>query len=259
MRDLIKKILKESIDDKIVDRLTSRYGDDFIYSRSGNQKLYELGFSYDEIEKIINIIDDRQLKQYSEKIDEYVEKYHQNPTLAKERFLKDVVINVSNKRIGTLLYNQFLKKLSQYTGEVYSRKYSKPDRSRLLMKIAKYLEDPSDKPKTRGEFLKQLGVPRSHYSTTFTRLYDNGLLRQTIKNGRKVLELGPNFQKFIEGKPHYTGDMYELFDDFIEKYGLNGKKFWEIYKEKFYSSTELSKFWKSFVKYLRGKGLEPNY
>lgn len=259
MKNLIRKILIESIDDKIVDRLISKYGVDFIYSSSGNKKLYDLGFSYVEIEKIKNIIDGRQLEQYSEKIDEYIEKYHQDPTLAKERFLKDVVINASNKRIGTLLYNKFLKKLSQYTGELYSRKYSKPDRSRLLMKIAKYLEEPSDEPKTRGGFLKQFGVPRSHYSTTFTRLYDNGLLKQTIKNGRKVLELGPNFQKFIEGKPHYTGDMYQLFDDFIEKYGVDGKKFWEIYKEKFYSRIELSKFWRSFVMYLRGKGMEPNY
>jgi hypothetical protein len=258
MKNLIKKILIESVEDKVINHLISKYGEDFFFLKSGVEHLYDLGFELEEIEDIKNIINDRQLERYSQKIDEYVEKYHQNPTLAKERFLKDVVINVSSKRIGTLLYNQFLKKLSTSTGEVYSRKYSKPDRSRLLMKIAKYLEEPSDKPKTRGGFLKQLGVPRSHFSTSFTRLYDNGLLKQTIKNGRRVLELGPNFQKFIEGKPHYTGDMYELFDDFIEKYGPDGSKFWEIYKEKFYNSTELSKFWRSFVKYLRGKGMEPN-
>jgi hypothetical protein len=259
MKNLIKKILIESIDDKVADILISKYGEDFFYTSPGNNYLHELGFGYDEIEEIKNIIDERQLNRYTEMIDDYVEKYRENPILAKERFLKDIVISAGNKRIGTKLYNQFLKKLSSSTGEVYSRKYSKPDRSRLLMKIAKYLEEPSDKPKTRGGFLKQLGVPRSHYSTTFTRLYNNGLLKQTIKDGKRVLELGPNFQKFIEGKPHYTGDMYELFDDFIEKYGPEGSKFWEIYGEKFYSGIELSKFWRSFVKYLRGKGIEPNY
>jgi hypothetical protein len=256
MKNLIKKILIETIDDKLFNILLSKYGGEFIYSISGSNKLDELGFDYKEIEEIRNILDEKELKEYSEKIDEYVELYYQDPTLAKERFLKDVIINVSNKRVGSKLYNNFLEQLSKSTGEVYSRKYSRPDRSKLLMKIAKYLEEPSDEPKTRGGFLKKIGVPRSHYSTTFTRLYNNGLLRQTTKNGRRVLELGPNFQKFIEGKPHYTGDMYELFDDFIEKYGPDRSKFWELYKEKFYSMTELRKFWKSFIKYLSEKGLE---
>jgi hypothetical protein len=250
MKNLIKKILIETIDDKLLNLLISKYGGEFIYSKSGADKLHDLGFDSNEIEEIKNILDEKELKVYSEKIDEYVELYHQNPILAKERFLKDVIINVSNKRIGTKLYNMFLKKLSKDTGEVYSRKYGKPDRSKILMKIAKYLEEPSEEPKTRSGFLRKMGVPMSHYSTTFTRLYDNGLLKQTIKNGKKVLELGPNFQKFISGEPAFTEDMEDLFEEYIIEYGLNLEHFHDRFRPLFYKSSDYIKFLRSFKKYI---------
>ena len=34
------------------------------------------------------------------------------------------------------------------------------------------------------------------------------------KNGKKVLELGPNFQKFISGEPAFTEDMEDLFEEY---------------------------------------------
>lgn len=116
--------------------------------------------------------------------------------------------------------------------------------------MAKFIEEPSDTPKTRGEFLKRLQVPRGHYSTTFSRLLRNGLIKTIKKNGKQIYELGPNFDKFINGDPSFTGDMKELFDDYISEYGFSLSNFSDHFRPLFYYDSDYRKFIQSFKEYV---------
>lgn len=275
MKSLIRHILKESQIDpnlvKLANMLSSRFGvdnllnasiselkelenydeDEINYIRNNmSKKLYDIGVTSKEFIVIRDYLQKDYVDNLIQKSSEYVKEYGDNPKLAKERFLKDVISEIKSKTIRVKVYNDFLKKLSDYSGEETENRYSDPEKSTLLLKLAKFIEEPSDTPKTRGEFLKRLQVSRGHYSTTFQRLVRNGLIKTTKKDGKKVYELGPNFDKFINGEPAFTGDMEELFKNHISKYGVDMTHFYEHFRPLFYYDSDLRKFIKSFKEYI---------
>lgn len=191
------------------------------------------------------------------KIDEYINKYSNNPTLGKERFLIDVLSKIESKTIRVKLFKKFLEKLSKQTGEDYSKRSSRPEQSGMLLRLANFIEEPSDTPKSRSKFLKHIGgFPRAHFSTTFTRLLRNGLIRTIKKDGKLVYELGPNFQKFINGDPSFTSDIEKLFEDFLELNGPDKYKFYYEFRPLFYSDSDFRNFLKSFKRFLLMKGYD---
>lgn len=269
MKSLIKQLLKEQVDHKMLNFLINKFGKELLLKASatkliklekGNtqikggieKKLYDLGLSSNELMEIKHHLY-WNVDFYNKKIDEYVKMYGDNPKVAKERFLKDVISELSGaatRGFRTDLYNKFLNKLSEYSGIEISRGHSRPEKSNILLKLSKFIEDPTDTPKSRSEFLKNLGVPRSHYSTTFTKLLRNGLIKTIKKDGKKVYELGPNFDKFINGEPSFTGDMEELFDDYISEYGFSLNNFYNHFRPLFYYDSDYIKFVKSFREYV---------
>lgn len=272
MKQLIRHILRESQTDpnlvKLVNMLSSKFGANNVLDASISQledlendepgfirnqmskKLYDIGVTSKELSKVKDILQKDYLADLNQKSDEYIQKYGQNPKLAKERFLKDIISEIKSKSLRVKIYNDFLKKLSDHSGEKTENRYSDPEKSTLLLKLAKFIEEPSDTPKTRGEFLKRLQVPRGHYSTTFSRLVRNGLIKTIKKDGKKVYELGPNFDKFINGDPPFTGDMEKLFDDYISEYGFSLDNFYNQFKPLFYYDSDYIKFVKSFRDYV---------
>lgn len=267
MKHLIKEILKEEVDQKMLNFLINRFGKESLLKSSARKlikmedgsspiensvekQLHDFGVSSDELMDIKNYL--YGLDSSNKKIDEYVKKYGDDPRVAKERFLKDVVSQIPGRTssgIRTEIYDKFLKKLSEYVGTEITRGHSRPEKSNLLLKLSKFIEEPTDTPKSRGEFLKTLGVPRSHYSTTFNRLLRNNLIKSVKKNGKWVYELGDNFDRFIQGDPQFVGDMEKLFKEFVNEHGNNREKFKEKYRPMFYYSSDWTKFWISFLKY----------
>ena len=267
MKKLIKHILKENSEEKFFNYLINKFGEDFIFKASPNdlrkledgedvsninsKKLFKLSLTPEELLKLKSFIYQNRI---GDKVEEYVEKYGHDPKLAKEKFLKEVIPNLSGKaNVGsrTALYNQFLDKLSEFSGQKIERGRSNPEKSSLLLKLSKFIEEPSNVPKSRTEFLKTLGLPRSHFSTTFTRLLRNNLIKSVKKDGKWVYELGYNFDKFIHGiDPEITGDLETLFEDFISEHGVNYSIFYSKFRGLFYKDSDFSKFYKSFKKYV---------
>jgi hypothetical protein len=239
-----------AIDDKIFDKL-NRVGVNR-FSLVDDTKINVSTY----IENIIKNDEDTLLiNDY--KIDEYINKYSNNPRLAKERFLKDVLSKIESKTIRVKLFKKFLEKLSKQTGEDYSKRSSRPEQSGMLLRLANFIEDPSDTPKSRSKFLKHIGgFPRAHFSTTFTRLLRNGLIKTIKKDGKLVYELGPNFQKFINGDPSFTGDVEKLFEDFLDLNGPDKYKFYDEFRPLFYSDSDFRNFLKSFKRFLLMKGYD---
>jgi hypothetical protein len=208
------------------------------------------------IENTISNIENSSLTN-DDKIDEYINKYSNNPTLVKEKFLKDVVSKIDSKSVRTKLYKKFLEKLSKQTGEDYSKRSSRPEHSGLLLKLAKFIDEPGDEIKSRSNFFKGLGgFPRAHYATTFIRLMRNGLIKKVKKDGKIVYELGPNFQKFVNGDPSFTGDIEKLFEDFLDLNGPDTYKFYDEFRPLFYSDSDFRNFLKSFKRFLLMKGYD---
>lgn len=191
------------------------------------------------------------------KIDEYINKYSNNPTLGKERFLIDVLSKIELKTIRVKLFKKFLEKLSKQTGEDYSKRSSRPEQSGMLLRLANFIEEPSDTPKSRSNFFKGLGgFPITHYATTFNRLMRNGLIKKVKKDGKIVYELGPNFQKFVNGDPSFTGDIENLFKDFLSLNGPDKYKFYDEFRPLFYYDSDFRNFLKSFKRFLLMKGYD---
>lgn len=208
------------------------------------------------IENTISNIENSSLTN-DDKIDEYINKYSNNPTLVKEKFLKDVVSKIDSKSVRTKLYKKFLEKLSKQTGEDYSKRSSRPEHSGLLLKLAKFIDEPSDEIKSRSNFFKGLGgFPRAHYATTFIRLMRNGLIKKVKKDGKIVYELGPNFQKFVNGNPSFTGDIENLFKDFLALNGPDKYKFYDEFRPLFYYDSDFRNFLNSFKRFLLMKGYD---
>lgn len=270
MKNLIKKILKENNEEKFFNFLIKKYGKDFFmrvnpnelkrlqdtgYSRNQNTKKVDLlSISPEELSKIKKIILSDELHDIEDKIEEYVVKYGETPKLAQEKFLKDVISIFPNKGAESIkneIYEKFLKKLSEFSGQEIKKGRTSPERSGILMKLSKFIEEPSDVPKSRSEFLKTLNAPKGHYSTTFSRLLRNNLIKSVKKDGKWVYELGDNFDKFIQGtKPEITDDVESLFEDFISEHGNNTKIFYDKFRNLFYKDSDWRKFYTSFRKYI---------
>lgn len=261
------KDVKIYIDNQIKNGLLNNEHPPVIIKKINNE-LYNIGYQkevQDYIRDSVKKIEKELIKNdYESKIDEYVKKYSNDPKLGKKTFLIDVISKINTPSIKKEVYNEFLNKLSLVSGQKIEKK-SSPEQSGILLKLANFIQSDSEKPKSRGEFLKNLGVPRGHYSTTFTRLIRNGLIQISKKDGKKVYELGPNFDKFIEGEKFEVDSLNKLFHSYIEekfdsnKFRYDGTKhrneiYWDFYSDygkNFYRDSERQKFMKSFLKFLK--------
>ena len=261
------KDVKIYIDNQIKNGLLNNEHPPVIIKKINNE-LDNIGYQkevQDYIRDSVKKIEKELIKNdYESKIDEYVKKYSNNPKLGKKTFLIDVISKINTPSIRKEVYNEFLNKLSLVSGQKIEKK-SSPEQSGILLKLANFIQSDSEKPKSRGEFLKNLGVPRAHYSTTFSRLMRNGLIQISKKDGKKVYELGPNFDKFIEGEKFEVDNLNKLFHSYIEekfdsnKFRYDGTKhrneiYWDFYSDygkNFYKDSERQKFMKSFLKILK--------
>lgn len=134
MKSLIRHILKESQIDpnlvKLANMLSSRFGvdnllnasiselkelenydeDEINYIRNNmSKKLYDIGVTSKEFIVIRDYLQKDYVDNLIQKSSEYVKEYGDNPKLAKERFLKDVISEIKSKTIRVKVYNDFLK------------------------------------------------------------------------------------------------------------------------------------------------------
>ena len=150
MKKLIKHILKENSEEKFFNFLINKFGEDFIFKASPNdlrkleggedvsnvnsKKLFKLSLTPEELLKLKKHIYKNRI---GDKVEEYVEKYGHDPKLAKEKFLKEVIPNLPGRvNVGdrTKLYDEFLEKLSEFSGQEIEKGRASPEKSSLLLK-----------------------------------------------------------------------------------------------------------------------------